>query len=100
MDAFHWLLSLTIVYAVILVVALAAGLIAIARALLIVRNNLAKIEAGLAQVEIQTKPLGDYLQIINTALLQTSGGFLVLLEHLRNADSHLARVAEKLAAGR
>src|SRR5437773_9672119 len=100
MDAFHWLLSLTIAYAVILVVALAAGLIAIARALLIARHNLAKVEAGLGQVEIQTKPLGDSLQIVNSVLLQTSGGLLVLLEHLRNADSHLGRVAEKLAARR
>lgn len=100
MDPFHWLLALTIAYAVILVVALAAGLIAIARALLIARNNLAKIEAGLGQVEIQTKPLGDSLQIVNSALLQTSGGLLVLLERLRNTDSHLGRVAEKLAARR
>jgi hypothetical protein len=57
MDAFLWLLYLTILYVVILVIALAAGLVAIARALIITRKNLAKIEGGLVQVELQTKPL-------------------------------------------
>ena len=55
MDGFHWLLYLTLLYAGILVVALAAGLIAIARSLTITRNNLAAIKAGLVQVEAQTK---------------------------------------------
>ena len=98
MDAFHLLLWLTIAYAAILVAALAAGLIAIARALSIARKHLAKIEAGLGQVELQTKPLGESLQTVNSALMQTSGGLLVLLERLRNADTHLGRVAEKLTA--
>lgn len=57
MDAYHCLLYLTFLYLAILVIALAAGLIAIARALIITRKNLASIHAGLAQVEAQTRPL-------------------------------------------
>jgi|SRR5579872_2241364 len=100
MDAYHWLLYLTILYLVILVIALAAGLIAIARALIITRKNLAKIEGGLAQVEIQTKPLAGSLQTINAALMEISGGLSVLLERLAHADTNLGRVANKLAARR
>ena len=97
MDAYHWLLWLTIVYLVILVMALAAGLIAIARALIITRNNLAKIEGGLALVEWQTKPLGSSLQTINAALAEISGGLSALLERLRSSDRSLGRVADQLA---
>ena len=100
MDTFHWLLWLTNLYLVILVVALAAGLIAIARALMITRSHLAKIEGGLALVEAQTKPLGTSMEAVNTALAATSGGLSVLLEHLRNSDASLSRVTDKLAARR
>lgn len=100
MDAFHTLLWLTILYLVTLVTALAAGLIAIARALLITRSHLAKIDSGLGMVEAQTKPLGASLQAINAALAATSGGLLVLLDSLREGDTSLGRVAEKLGARR
>ena len=100
MDAFHWLLWLTILYLVILVIALAAGLIAIARALIITRSHLAKIAGGLAQVEAQTEPLGTSMQAINAALAATSGGLSVLLEHLCNGDKSLGRVADKLSTRR
>jgi len=98
MDAYRWLLWLTILYVVVLVVALASGLIAIARALIITKKSLAKIDAGLAQVEIQTKPLGNSLGTINAVLVQTAGGLSALVEHLKGADAHLARIAEKLVA--
>jgi septal ring factor EnvC (AmiA/AmiB activator) len=100
MDAYHWLFSLTILYLVVLVVALAAGLIAIARALIITKNNLAKIDAGLAQVEVQTKPLENSLETVNTALTQTAGGLSALLERLYNVDASLGRLAAKLMARR
>lgn len=100
MDTFHVLLWLTILYLVILVIALAAGLGAIARALIITRRNLAKIEGGLAQVEVQTKPLAGSLQTINAALVEISGGLSALLQRLRHADTSLGRVAEKLTARR
>lgn len=100
MDAYHWLLYLTLLYVVVLVVALAGGLIAIARALMITRRNLADIKAGLLQVESQTKPLGGSLQAVNAALAQTSGGLLALLDLLNEADSSLGRLASKLLVGR
>jgi len=100
MDAYRWLLWLTILYVIILVVALASGLIAIARALIITKNNLAKIDAGLGQVEIQTQPLATSLETINTALAQTAGGLSALVEHLKGADAQLGRIAEKLVARR
>ncbi|MGI8742458.1 MAG: hypothetical protein ACR2NN_07775 [Bryobacteraceae bacterium] len=100
MDAYHWLLWLTILYLVVLVAALAAGLIAIARALIITRKNLAKIEGGLLQVEVQTKPLANSLETINTVLTQTAGGLSALLERLSSVDASLGRLAEKLVARR
>lgn len=100
MDAYHWLLWLTILYVVILVVALAYGLIAIARALIVTKKSLAKIDAGLAQVEIQTKPLANSLETINAALAQTAGGLSAVVEHLNGADAQLGRIAEKLVARR
>lgn len=100
MDAYHGLLWLTILHIIILVLALAAGLIAIARALLITKKNLAQIDAGLAQVEVQTKPLANSLDTINTALTQTAGGLSALLGRLRNVDASLGRLAEKLMARR
>ena len=100
MDAFHWLLYLTFLYAAILVAALAAGLIAILRALMVIRKNLAAIKGGLVQVAAQTEPLGGSLQSVNTALAQTSGGLLVLLQHLQDSDSSLGRLVTKLMVGR
>lgn len=97
-DAFHWLLWLTLLYAAVLVLALAGGLIAIARALTITRKNLAQIEAGLTQVQKQTEPLGYSLSTINTVLAQTSGGLSALLETLLGASEKLSRVAGKLTA--
>ena len=73
MDAFHWLLYLTLAYVVILVIALAAGLIAIARALMITRKNLAAIRAGLMQVEAQTKPLEGSLQTTIDGIIKSGG---------------------------
>ncbi len=96
MDAYHLLFWLTMLYLAVLVVALAAGLIAIARALIITKNNLAKIEGGLGQVEVQTKPLANSLGTINTVLATTAGGLSALLEGLRSADARLGRLAEKL----
>ena len=52
------------------------------------------------QVESQTQPLGSSLQTVNAALVQISGGLMVLLQYLQNADSSLGRVADKLAARR
>ncbi|MDQ2946578.1 MAG: hypothetical protein M3Y27_11640 [Acidobacteriota bacterium] len=100
MDAYQWLFWLTMLYLVVLVVALAAGLIAIARALIITKNNLAKIEGGLGQVEIQTEPLADSLGTNNTVLDTTAGGLSALLDGLKSADARLGRLAEKLMARR
>ena len=100
MDAYHWMLYLTLLYLAVLVVALAAGLIAIARALIVTKINLAKIEGGLAQVEVQTKPLANSLGTVNTVLTTTAGGLSALLEGLHSADGRLGRLAEKLMVRR
>jgi hypothetical protein len=99
-DTFHWLLWLTIIYVFILVIALAAGLIAIARALVITRNNFAKIAEVRAQVDFHTRPLANSLGTINTVLTQAAGDLSVLLQSLKSADRNLEAVAGKIAAGR
>lgn len=100
MGAYHWLLWLTILYVAVLVIVLASGLIAIARALIITKRSLAKIDAGLAQVQIQTQPLANSLEAINAVLIQTAGGLSALVERLKGADAHLGRIADKLVARR
>jgi len=100
MDTFHVLLWLTLLYLVILVIALAAGLIAIARALMITRRNLAQIEEGLTGVDGETRPLAGSLETINTVLTQVAGGLSALAQSLKNSDVALAQVSEKLVARR
>ena len=96
MDGYHWLLYLTLLYIVVLVIALAAGLIAIARALIIARRNLAGIRIALIEVQTNTTPLAGSLETVNAALAQTSGGLSALLQLLNEADSSLGRLAAKL----
>lgn len=100
MDALHWLIWLTLLYAVVLVAALAAGLIAIARALIVTKTNLARIEAGLAGAERHTEPLAESLETVNSALLAISGGLSLLLDRLGTADESLGRFAERLVTRR
>ena len=78
------LLSLTLIYVAILVLALASGLIAIVYFLNGARANLARIAAGLQQVNKNTEPLEDVLTAVND-------GLSALLRHLQRAQQHLSR---------
>jgi hypothetical protein len=78
------LLSLTLIYVAILVLALASGLIAIVYFLNGARANLARIAAGLQQVDKNTEPLEEVLTAVND-------GLSALLRHLQRAQQHLSR---------
>ncbi len=80
------LLTLTLIIAALVVLALAGYLIGIAWALLQANKSVAAIADGLEAVAGHTRPLPDKLTTINGALVQLSAG-------LRAADGHLGRAA-------
>jgi hypothetical protein len=80
------LLTLTLITAALVVLALAGYLIAIAWALTRAKRSVAAIADGLEAVVGHTRPLPEKLTAINGALGQ-------LLEGLRAADEHLGRIA-------
>ena len=80
------LLTLTLITAFLVVVALAGYLIAIAWQLIAARRSVAAIADGLEAVAGHTQPLPEKLTTINGALSQ-------LLAGLQAADRHLGRVA-------
>lgn len=77
------LLVLTLVYIAILVVALAAGLIAILYFLNGARSNLKQIAGGLKQVDQNVEPL-------KSALSAANDGLGAILRDLRTTGRHLA----------
>ena len=87
------LLALTLTYVAILVLALASGLIAIVYFLNGARANLARIAAGLQEVNQNVEPLQNTLTVVND-------GLATLLGHLQKAQRHLSSAAAKLAEGR
>ena len=80
------LLTLTLITAFLVVVALAGYLIAIAWQLIAARRSVAAIADGLEAVAGHTQPLPEKLTTINGALSQ-------LLAGLQAADRHLGRLA-------
>ncbi|ETX07509.1 hypothetical protein [Candidatus Entotheonella palauensis] len=78
------LLGLTLLYVVILVLALAFGLIAILYYLNGARTDLARIADGLKDVDRNVEPLSPALTGINE-------GLITLLGHLKNVQHNLAR---------
>jgi predicted PurR-regulated permease PerM len=87
------LLALTLTYVAILVLALASGLIAIVYSLNGARANLARIAAGLQEVNQHVEPLQNTLTVVND-------GLTTLLGHLQKVQRHLPSAAAKLAEGR
>jgi hypothetical protein len=83
---------ITIVYTVILVLALAIGLIAIAYHLNMARRDLAKIAGGLQVVEQQTKP-------VESALLQAEGGLIAVRDNLQKVAENLGALKSEAAGG-
>ena len=86
------LLILTLVTALLVVLALAGYLIAIAVALNDARKSVSAIADGLEAVQGHTAPLGERLTAIN-------GGLAALLGGLKSADGHLARAAKVFRLG-
>ena len=80
------LVTLTLIIAVLVVLALAGYLIAIAWALLDARRSVAAIADGLEAVRDHTAPLPEKLTTINGALGALLGG-------LEAADRHVGRAA-------
>ena len=86
------LVLLTVITALLVVIALAGYLIAIAWALNAARKIVKSIADGLEAVQGHTAPLGEKLTAIN-------GGLVALLGGLRSADGHLARAAKVFRLG-
>lgn len=84
------LTAVTVVYAVILVVVVAASLIVIGLALRSIGGNLGRIADGLKIVERQTAPLTGYVTALNDGLGQVADGLATTAHHLDEADAELA----------
>lgn len=83
------LLTLTLVTVAVVVLVLVVYLLLILAALRDARRSVTAIADGLEAVERHTAPLPGHLITIN-------GGLSALLQGLRAADGHLARVASLL----
>ncbi len=95
MELLTWL---TVIYAVVLVVVLAVGLILILTTLVSIGDKLAKIAAGLKLVETQTAPLNPAVETLNDGLATLAGGLGVVDSHFTGADEHLDEVLDLAAA--
>ena len=79
----------TVIYAVVLVVVLAASLIAILYYLWSIGTTLGKISAGLRVVRDQTAPLNGQLEAINAALGTVGQGLAGALDDLAEVNTAL-----------
>jgi hypothetical protein len=95
MEVLTWL---TVIYAVVLVLVLAVGLILILMTLLSIGDKLGKIAAGLKLVESQTAPLNPAVEKLNEGLAMLSGGMHIVDSHFTGADEHLDEVLDLTAA--
>ena len=86
MELLTWL---TIIYAVILVLTLAVGLIAILTTLMSVAKKLGAISAGLKVVEQNTAPLNEGVEKLNGSLVGLAGGLMVAESSFASANEHL-----------
>ena len=82
---------LTVIYLVVLVLALAVSLITIFYYLWRIGSALAEVKSGLIQARENTAPLEGHLEFIN-------GGLVGVGDGLQSVDGHLAGVNESLEA--
>lgn len=82
---------LTVIYAVVLVLALAVSLITICFYLWRIGSALAEVKRGLIQAQENTAPLQGHIEFINNGLSGVGDG-------LQSVDAHLAGVDESLNA--
>lgn len=95
MELLTWL---TVIYAVVLVLTLAVGLILILLTLMSIGDKLGKIAAGLKLVESQTAPLNPAVEQLNDGLATLAGGLSVVDSHFTGADQHLDEVLDLATA--
>lgn len=86
------LMWLTVAYAVIFVLALASGLIAIALYLNRARADLERIAEGLAVVDQQTAP-------IEGVLVQVENGLVAVRDNLQKVAENLGALTPEVAGG-
>lgn len=87
---------LTVIYLVVLVVALAVSLIAIFVYLWKIGSALAAVERALVQTKTNTLPLAGHIEAINGGLVGVRDGLMLVDEHLASTDGSLDFVAERL----
>lgn len=87
---------LTVIYLVVLVVALAVSLIAIFINLWKIGSALAAVERALVQTQTQTQPLAGHVEAINAGLVGVRDGLMLVDDHLASTDGSLDFVAERL----
>ena len=90
---------LTVIYAVVLVLALAVSLITIFFYLWRIGSALAEVKRGLIQARDNTAPLQGHLEFINGGLSGVSDGLQSVDGHLAGVDDSLNAVAEHLGIG-
>ncbi len=87
---------LTVIYLIVLVVALAASLIAIFIHLWKIGSALAAVERALVQTKTNTAPLQGHIEAINGGLVGVRDGLMLVDDHLASTDGSLDFVAERL----
>ena len=93
MELLTWL---TVIYLVVLVVALAASLIAIFVYLWKIGSALAGVERALVQTKANTQPLAGHIEAINGGLVGVRDGLMLVDDHLASTTGSLDFVAERL----
>ncbi len=90
---------ITLIYAGVLVLALAASLTAILIYLRKIASALGDTYDALALVEERTRPLEELLQPLNPALKGSIADLQETAARLEHADEALDKIAERLGAG-
>ncbi len=90
---------LTVIYAVVLVLALAVSLITICFYLWRIGSALAEVKRGLIQARENTAPLQGHLEFINGGLTSVGDGLQSVDGHLSGVDESLNAVAAHLGIG-
>ncbi len=90
------LLIVTLIYAAVLVIAVAASLVAILVYLRRIGDLLAEARGALAQVQEQTQPLEAHLSGLGAIVGETAQQAHDSAARLQEAEAHIAAMAERL----
>jgi len=96
MQILTWL---TVIYLVVLVLALAVSLITIFFYLWRIGTALAAVRDVLAQAQHNTAPLASHLETINGGLVSVGEGLKAVDEHLFETNESLGATAGRLGIG-